>query len=81
MKKTIQYWYIDEQNTNITTIPPKDPYRYDYIIHYKLRADTDHMLYNTRTKAVEKIVNILPAEEREWIEVSFDELTILKGQY
>lgn len=78
MKKIIQYWYADGDNTIIETQLPKNTYNYDYVIHYKLHADAGKMLYNPHTKLVEKTVIIFPYEIQDWIELSFEELQKLK---
>lgn len=74
MKKIIQYWYTDGQNITIETQPPKNKYNYNYMIKYKIQADSGHILYNIRTKNIEKTINIFPNYESEWIELSYEEL-------
>lgn len=44
------------------------------MIKYKIQADSGHILYNMRTKNIEKTINIFPNYESEWIELSYEEL-------
>lgn len=74
MKKIVQYWYCDDGITNVQVDPPKDIYKYDYTIKYKLRAEKGYILQHKLAKCTAKFVIISPEEESNWIEVKYDDL-------
>lgn len=74
MQNIVYYEQLVNNELLLTQNPPINKYAFDYLIRYKLIADDGYMLYNEKTKSINKVVLIPIYELSNWKEVSFEEL-------